>query len=266
MTVRVLKRMLVTVLGVLAAGAMLVVSGCRSSIFHPMENEPGMRQRYEKSRFELTSDGHQIEGWWLENPAVSNDVVLLYFAGNAEDVLYAAGSVGKLNARTVVFVNYRGYGRSTGKPSQEALYDDGLALYDYAIQRGVKPEQLVVMGRSLGSGVASMLAGSRPMRGAILVTPYDSISSVAEATYPKLAVSLLIGGAYLPSIDWARKANAPALLLAGEEDNLIPPVHAQRLSDAWLGKSELHVLKGVGHNNISGSAEYYPLVNEFLSR
>jgi uncharacterized protein len=262
----VLRRILATSLGLVAVGGVLSVNGCRSMIFHPAPNEPGMRQQYESHRFEIASDGEKIEGWWLENPAASNDVVVLYFAGNAEDVLYTAGSIAKLNARTVVFMNYRGYGNSTGKPGEEALYADGLALYDYAIGRGVKPAQLVVMGRSLGSGVASMLAGSRPVRGAILITPYDSISSVAEASYPKFAVRLLVGSADLPSVEWARKAQGPALLLAGERDNLIPPVHARRLADAWVGKSELHVLKAVGHNDISRSPEYYSLINAFLTR
>jgi pimeloyl-ACP methyl ester carboxylesterase len=240
------------------------VGGCRSMIFHPAPNEPALRQRYESHRFEIASHGQRIEGWWIENPGARSDWVVLYFGGNAEDVLYTAGSIGKLNARVVLFSNYRGYGRSTGKAGERALYDDGLALYEYATSRGVHADRVVVMGRSLGSGVAAMIAGSRKVRGAVLISPYDSISSVAKEMYPRFAVSLLIGDSFFPSVDWARKARAPALLLAGELDALIPPLHAQRLSDAWAGKSTLHVLPSVGHNNISQSPDYYPLINRFL--
>ena len=234
-------------------------------VFHPVQNEAGLRQRYAPNRFEIASHGETIEGWRIENPGANNDLVVLYFGGNAEDVLYTAGSAAKVDARVVFLSNYRGYGRSTGKASEQALYDDGLAVYDYAIGKGARPDHIVVMGRSLGSGVAAMLAGSRELKGAVLITPYDSLSSVAKGMYPGFAVSLLVGNSFLPSVDWARKAKAPALMLAGELDSLIPPSHARRLSEAWAGKSELHVLPAVGHNDISQSPDYYRLINAFLA-
>ena len=105
---------------------------------------------------------------------VENTTVILYFGGNGEDVLRTATTSQKLDARKLLFVNYRGYGRSTGKPGQAALYEDASSIYDYAIGRGISPESIVVMGRSLGSAPASMLAGCRPVRAAILITPFDN--------------------------------------------------------------------------------------------
>lgn len=249
----------------LASFCLMGLSGCRSMVFHPVPNDSALRQRFESNRFELASDGQTIEGWRIENTGARNDLAVLYFGGNAEDVLYTARSAAKLDAREVLFANYRGYGRSTGKANQRALYDDGLALYQYALGKGIRPERIVVMGRSLGSGVATMLAGAREVRGAVLITPYDSISAVAKDHFPRLAVSLLVGNSFLPSVEWARKARAPALLLAGEIDQVIPPQHARELSEAWAGKSELHVLPYVGHNDISQSPDYYPLINRFLA-
>ncbi len=156
-------------IGLLLLACVIGLPGCRSMVFHPVQNAPTLRQRYESNRFEIASHGQTIEGWQIENPAARNDLVILYFGGNAEDVLYTAGSVAKLDARQMFVTNYRGYGRSTGKAGERALYDDGRALYEYAISKGARPDRIVVMGRSLGSGVAAMLAGSREVSGAVLI-------------------------------------------------------------------------------------------------
>jgi pimeloyl-ACP methyl ester carboxylesterase len=190
--------------------------------------------------------------------------VILYFGGNAEDVLYTAASAPVLNARRMLVVNYRGYGRSTGKPGQKALYDDALAIYQHAVTAGdATPAQIVVMGRSLGSGVAAMLAAQRPVGGAILVTPFDSLGAVAARHYSFMPVRLLLRHPF-PSVEWAQHAKAPALILAGERDHIIPPVHAQRLHDAWAGNRQIHILEGVGHNDIELNPEYHRLINQFL--
>jgi pimeloyl-ACP methyl ester carboxylesterase len=120
-----------------------------------------------------------------------------------------------------------------------------------------------VMGRSLGSGVASMLAGSRAVRAAVLITPFDSLAAVAAGHYPIFPVRLLLRHPF-PSEDWARKARAPALILAAERDDIVPARHAKRLAEAWAGTPEVHVLAGTGHNDIETSPDYYRLIRRFL--
>jgi pimeloyl-ACP methyl ester carboxylesterase len=205
-----------------------------------------------------------LEGWWIENSHAANPAVVLYFGGNAEDVLHTAAMAAGLEASKTLLVNYRGYGGSSGNPGQQALYEDAFAIYDHAISRGVRPEQIVVMGRSLGSGVASMLAGSRPLRAAILITPFDSLSAVASRHYPFVPVRLLLRHPF-PSIEWAGRTGAPALFIAAEHDSVIPAVHAQRLFEAWSGRKQIHVLPGTGHNDLEGHPDYHRLINEFLA-
>jgi len=249
--------------GYLALAAWLYFTQ-ENAIFFPGPNDAGLRRHYEKSRVEIpTGHGETIEGWWIENPAAANDLAILYFGGNAEDVLYTAETASRFNARQVFVANYRGYGASTGRPGQEALYEDGLAIYEHAIKRGVRPDHLIVMGRSLGSGVASMLAGSREVRGAILVTPFDSLADVAAHHYPYFPVRLLLRHPF-PSIEWARKAHAPALVLGAAGDDIVPASHARRLAEAWAGRTFVHVLPDTGHNDIEQSPEYYRLINAFL--
>jgi fermentation-respiration switch protein FrsA (DUF1100 family) len=249
--------------GYIVLGVLLYVTQ-ESSIFFPRPNNPDLRTKYAASRVEIASPSTTLEGWWAENPDVANDIVLIYFGGNAEDVLYSAETASRLHARRMLVTNYRGYGGNPGKPSQDALYEDGLAVYEYVLSKGVRADQIVVVGRSLGSGIASMLAGAREVRAAILITPFDSLSLVAARHYPYLPVRLLLRHPF-QSEDWARTARAPALVLAAANDDIIPPSHAQRLADAWAGEVQVHVLAPAGHNDIELHPDYYRLINEFLA-
>jgi len=234
-------------------------------LFHPGPNDAQLRRTWQQQRVEIRSGDNPLEGWWADNPQAAGPAVIIYFGGNGEDVLYtAATSAPRLAARRMLVVNYRGYGGSPGQPSQVALFEDALVIYDYVIASGVQPSDIIVMGRSLGSGVATMLASKRPVRGAILVTPYDSVTEVAAHHYSIFPVRWLIRHPF-PSTEYAQQVHVPALLLAGARDFIIPPIHAQRLHDAWAGPRQLHVLPGVGHNDIETHPEYYALINGFIT-
>ena len=234
------------------------------SIFFPHPNDPQLRQQRQAQRVEIQTKDATLEGWWVENPYAANAVLIIYFGGNAEDVLFTAEEHSKFDARQMLLVNYRGYGGSTGTPGQKALYEDALVIYDYAIRRGVHPDRIVVMGRSLGSSLAAMLAGTHQVRGAILVTPFDSLTAVGAGHYPYFPVRLLLKHPFA-SIDYAKTSQTPALFLAAEGDVVIPPSHAKTLFEAWHGKKQIHVLQGTGHNDIEMHGEYYRLINGFLA-
>jgi pimeloyl-ACP methyl ester carboxylesterase len=264
---RVVLTAFITLLIVAGGGFVLICAllyfGQERAIFFPRPNDAQLRQRFAAQRVEIGTANAPLEGWWVENAQPTTPAVVLYFGGNAEDVLYTASEASSINARAVVVVNYPGYGGSAGEPGQKAFYESGLALYDYAIKRGVPAEHIVVMGRSLGSGVASMLAGARQVGAAVLITPYDSLAAVAAGHYPFLPVRLLLRHPF-PSTDWARSAHAPALLLAAEHDNVVPATHAQKLFQVWAGPKQIHVLAQAGHNDIEMYPDYYRLINEFL--
>jgi pimeloyl-ACP methyl ester carboxylesterase len=232
-------------------------------IFYPLQNEPALIERWEKHRVEIpTSDG-PLEGWWLENPQATTEKVILYFGGNAEDVLSSAADA-KLNARKVLLSNYRGYGRNAGKPSQRALFADALEIYDYAVRTsGVTSQEIVVMGRSLGSGVATYLASQRSVAAVVLITPYDSIRAVAQSLYPILPIRLLLKHPF-PSDTFAPNIKAPLLIVAAEHDQVVPTEHARRLLAAWGGEKTMHLLADASHNDIGQHPDYYRWINEFL--
>lgn len=235
-----------------------------SFLFVPQRTDAAMAERWRTQRVEIRAGEQLIEGWWAEDPAAASRAVVLYFGGNAEDVLVTAVTAQQIGARKLLVTNYRGYGKSGGRPGQVALFADALAVYDYAAgQPGVTPADIVVMGRSLGSGVATWVAANRLVAGAILITPYDSILSVAKNHYSVFPVRMLLRHPF-PSHELAAKATAPALMIAAELDTVIPPVHARRLAAAWAGPKEIHEFAGMAHNNVEQSPGYYPLIRAFL--
>ena len=266
-----MRAMLISLLIIVGIAAAMYAGMCAllylhqdDVLFYPRANDRSLAARWAPYRVEIPSGEHVLEGFWTENGASTSTRTVIYFGGNAEDVLYTASTAFELAIRRMLVVNYRGYGGSAGTPSQAALYEDALAIYDYAIANGTQPQDIVVMGRSLGSGLATMLAAKREVHSAILITPYDSLAEVAARHYPMFPVRLLLKHPF-DSAPFAQEAHVPALMLAAEQDNIIPPIHAQCLHDLWAGPRQLHILNGVGHNDIERHPDHHTLINAFLA-
>lgn len=179
---------------------------------------------------------------------------LVYFGGNAEDV---NGSVDELNAafpdHAVYLMQYRGYGASSGEPSEEALVSDALALFDMVRERHRRIE---VAGRSLGSGVAIQLAGARPVARLVLITPFDSMRDVAATHYRWLPVRWLMRDGYDSGMV-APKIQVPTTLIAAANDEIIPAARTQALFARFRsGVAHLVVIPDTGHNTVSFSPGY----------
>jgi uncharacterized protein len=170
----------------------------------------------------------------------------------------------RLPSCATLLVNYRGYGLSSGRPSEAALYGDALAIYDRAVQRpDIDGHHVIVIGRSLGTGVATYVASRRQVAGVVLVSPYDSMVRVAHGVYPFLPVGLLLRHRF-ESDQRAPSIHAPLLALAAEQDTLIPLERSRRLVEKWAGPSRLQVLAGVDHNTIAAHPSYWPLISDFI--
>ncbi len=233
-------------------------------IFYPHANDAALREAWRWRRVEIPSGPHLLEGWWAEGGAPQSDLTLVYFGGNAEDVLHTAQRAAQLEVKRVLVVNYRGYGNSPGKPSQQALFADALAIHDYLLgPGGAEAQEIVVMGRSLGSGVATMLAAQRAVRSAVLVTPFDSVAAVAVRHFPAPFVKWLLRHPF-PSVEMAPQAKVPALFLVAANDEVIAPSHAYALAAAWGGTTQVKTFENTRHNDIDLHPEYYATLNRFL--
>jgi hypothetical protein len=179
---------------------------------------------------------------------------VLYFGGNAEDVTYSLPLLEQAFPRHALYLlHYRGYAGSSGKPSERALVADALALFDRAARAH---RHIVVVGRSLGSGVAVQLAAGRPVAKLVLVTPFDSLEGLAAGQFPYFPVRWLLRDAY-SSNRYAPRIGAPTLLLAAGQDEIVPAASTRLLATRFApGVASLRVIEGAGHNTISDSPDY----------
>ena len=228
----------------------------RSQIYFPVResNPPGARS------IRLVSGDATLKIWVVERPGPR---ALVYFGGNAEDVsgnLPAFTSA--LPGYSLYLVNYRGYGGSTGSPSESALVADANAIYDHLRERH---SEISVMGRSLGTGVAVQLAAARDVRRLVLVAPYDSLAKVAGAHFAMLPVELLMRDRY-DSAGRARAVHAPVLAVIAGNDEIIPRANSTALVNAFP-KSQVRValLDGATHNSVDQDPGYLRAVRDFLA-
>ncbi|NNJ92505.1 MAG: alpha/beta hydrolase, partial [Gammaproteobacteria bacterium] len=125
-------------------------------------------------------------------------------------------------------------------------------------------DAISVIGRSLGSGIATYLAAHREIDKLVLITPFDSVESLAQARYSLYPVSLLLKDKYR-SIDWVKKIDSPTLILLAELDFVVPAEHSQRLIEHFLEQLiTVKTFKGLGHNNISLLPDYFLELRKFL--
>jgi len=247
-----LMRILLTLLAILAV---LYLAACaaiffrqRSMIYYPQPSANGTSAE----RMTLAVDGAQVV---VSVRRHNGPKALIYFGGNAEDV---SANLPALPAafpdRAVYLMHYRGYGGSTGTPSEKALQQDALLLFDKV--RAEHPD-VTVMGRSLGSGLAVRLAAARPVERLILVTPYESLSGLAAALFPYFPVRWLLLDRY-ESGRWAPRVTAPTLIIAAESDEVIPRWSTEQLHARFPGGvAIMKVIAGAGHNTISEDPAYW---------
>jgi pimeloyl-ACP methyl ester carboxylesterase len=188
-----------------------------------------------------------------ERPLAGRQAVI-YFGGNAEDVSTSLPLLAQAFPRHALYLlHYRGYAGSTGNPTEADLVADALLLFDRVA--AYHPE-IVVVGRSLGSGVALQLASRRPVHRLVLVTPYDSILELAGRQFPWVPVRWLLKDRYESGL-YAGKIEVPTVVLAAENDEVIPAWSTQRLVSRFApGVASVRVIPGAGHNTISASPAY----------
>jgi pimeloyl-ACP methyl ester carboxylesterase len=260
-----------------AVGLPLIVYLAQDSLIFYRQPLPDARRAEIARRFPAATevtihavDGAKLNGWLVRPGGSERAPLVLYYGGNAEEVSHMLEAIGDpVRGDTPgiawLVINYRGYGASEGTPSQVSLVADALAGHDYASTLpGIDAKRLFVFGRSLGSGVAVQLAAHRPVRGVILVSPYDSLAAVAKRYYWYLPVDWMLKHRF-DSIAVAPQMSQPLLCFIAERDDVIPPEHAERLFAAWAGPKRKVLLGGAGHNTTDGAQGFWPAVREFLN-
>jgi fermentation-respiration switch protein FrsA (DUF1100 family) len=210
-----------------------------------------------------TADGESINGIFYKNKARE---VILYFHGNAGDLSgwqYVAEDFTS-HGYNFLIIDYRGYGKSSGEISEAGFYNDAAAAYDFLINKGFEPEQILVYGRSIGSGVAVDLAANRKCKGLVLESPFSSLSKLANEKLPFLFPSVFLRYRF----DNVKKMNSvtcPVVFLHGSDDTLIPPAHSNRLYEAFAGKKSMIIVDRGAHNDLHAFRRYEDFLKEEMS-
>jgi fermentation-respiration switch protein FrsA (DUF1100 family) len=194
-----------------------------------------------------TSDGLRLHAWFVEAPG--SRVVTLYFKGNGTNVTNRPGHLREIPAAgsSVLLLDYRGYGKSQGRPTERGLYRDADAGYDHLIRMGYEPGQIIVLGESLGSAVAVDLASRRPCAGLILECPITSLSAMAGTFVP------LAGRFFASGFNNRRKiagVHAPLLIIHGDQDRIAPYAMGRALFEAANEPKSLWTVEGATHVDI----------------
>lgn len=226
----------------------------RSLIYFPTQPAP-INSLIDTS---VIHNGIRLQGYMANEKRPS---LILYFGGNAEQIEYGLQELAlAFPASTIAGFHYRGYSGSEGKPSEAALFTDALYIHDLL---SVDYPSISVIGRSLGSGVATYLASQRPVKKLVLVTPFDSIQSLAASRFPFMPVKWLLIDKFM-SASYAKNIKTPTLLLTAEKDTIVPQHHSIRLHQAFPQTAIYKTLSQVDHNTISLHPEYILTIKAFI--
>jgi pimeloyl-ACP methyl ester carboxylesterase len=223
------------------------------------------KKTYEEHAISFERNGIVLRGWFVNKGVSKEGPLVVYYGGNGEELSGSLYLKDRLPKASMLFVNYRGYGESEGSPSEKEIFADALHVLDQITEKNkIDYSNVIVYGRSLGSGVAVHVAHHRPVRSVVLITPYDSIANVAQDRYPIFPISWIIRHPF-HSKDLAFKINKPMLMVVAKGDSIIPNRLSENLYKAWAGPKKYVVLLNSSHNYLDQEG-YWGNVVPFLNK
>ena len=203
--------------------------------------------RYEEVAL-VASDGVQLTGWYLPLADARGTVLFCHGnAGNISHLLAVAEDAHRLGLGILLF-DYRGYGQSAGTPTEEGTYRDAEAAWNYLVREaGLAPEQIAVIGRSLGGPIAAWLARAKEPAALLLEATFTSMPELGQTLYPIFPIGLLARYEY-PTLEYLRQVQCPVLIAHSRDDRLIPFAHGQRLYEVAGRPKAFTELRG-GHSS-----------------
>ena len=213
-----------------------------------------------------TDDGERLHGWFF--PLNKESPVILFCHGNAGNISHRLDNIRLLLGQKLqVFIfDYRGYGKSNGSPSEKGIYLDGIAAYDYLIQKEhISPKNIILFGRSLGAAVAIEVALKKNAGALIIESAFTSTKDMAK----NMLLFKLLSPLLPPNYNNLRKiahVNVPKLIIHGKADKLVPFSMGRRLFEASAPPKYFYRIQGSGHNDtyIIGGEKYFEIITDFI--
>lgn len=241
----------------------------RKLIFNPVRAKEVERPRSighrTRSVVLRSADGIQLSGWLLTPRALGPHPAVVYFGGRSEEVSWVARDAWRMFPNmTVLAVNYRGYGDSEGIPGERQLIEDAHMLFDwFAENRHIVAGQIAVVGRSLGSGVAVQIAVHRAVAAVVLITPYDSLVSLAKRRFPSLP-GFVVKHRF-DSVKHAPLLSAPTFIIRAASDDVVPALHTDLLVAQLATAPRDETIPGSDHSNIPYLEATQERIADFLT-
>lgn len=215
-----------------------------------------------------TGDGERLNGWFFPVSGEKSSPVILFFHGNAGNMSHRLENIQLLLEQDIrVFIfDYRGYGKSSGRPTEEGLYLDGLAACDYLLENeGVSTGDIVLFGRSLGAAVAVNTALNRSVRSVIMESAFLSTKHMAKTMPLFMPLSYFLPPNY-NNLEKVRAIKAPKLFIHGDDDEIVPFSMGETLYRESEPPKYFLCLEGAGHNDTyyKGGDDYFLTLAKFV--
>jgi fermentation-respiration switch protein FrsA (DUF1100 family) len=238
------------------------------AIYYPMQYPAGCWEAQAliraQDRWLQTADGVRLHSWWV--PSLGNSVATLFLHGNGGNITHRAQHAVEItgSGSSVLLLDYRGYGRSEGRPTEVGLYADADAAYEMLRAAGYSPDQIVIHGESLGTAVAVDLAVRKRCAGVILEAPLRSAGMIAGRVMPFIGPLLVRG---FDTESKVGRLRSPLLIIHGDLDEVVPFSHGHAVFDAAAQPKELWTVAGAHHNDLLAMAGplYCERLHQFYS-
>lgn len=272
-----LKQLRILAIFLLAAYGALILA-VRSPLYESVALRPfPPDEYYDKARhlpglqeyFIIGNHGSRLHAW-LFNPSNAKMLVIVHHgnAGNIIHRLYLVNAVIGCGAAVLLY-DYRGYGKSSGKPSLTGLSEDGLSVYEFARSKlGFAADCIVNFGESIGTGVACQVASMRPSAGLILQSAVGSLPRVAQAgiTWLNIIPQPLFPAPHFDNVEQIKQVHVPVLMFHGTSDSVVPFEHSKLIFANCNKPKQLILLSQAGHNDMpSDSRQYREALCQFLN-
>lgn len=207
----------------------------------------------------------RLHGWFVPG---TTGLTFLWFHGNAGNISHRVTMIELLRRElgvNIFIFDYQGYGRSAGRASERATYDDARAALTYLRSRAdVDRDRIVFFGKSLGAAVATRLAADDPPYRLIVQSAFTSVSEMARLHYPFLPIGRLLSTRF-DTVERIGNVRAPVLVVHGDRDDVVPLDHARVLHHAGSEPKQLFVVRGAGHNDVIdvGGRQYLDVLRQF---
>lgn len=260
---------------VVTVGGWILLVGCiyffkeeilytNSPVRQELFNKIQPQDNFEKIIIKVESD-ISLQGFLYKDNNEGKAPLAIYFGGRGEEASSIVEYAAKVKGYSLAFINYRGCGLSNGTQSREDILSDSMSIYDYfAARSDIDKDNIVLIGHSLGTGVAINLATERNVKGIALSAAYDEYTSgVIQDKVPLIPVKMLLSDEF-DSLAIAPKLKIPALFLLAEKDRTIVRSRSMKLFNSWGGKAESVVIKGTHHENITLNNYTWENINNFI--